>query len=151
LPKKIAKPSNGYKSRWGVAWEGFAKVFLQKAPQRLLEPLGFCPGRFQPGPPSPTVLRAAGVFRAGPCQIFLDWIFDMDHYFDLYNMSDERRVRFAKMKLVGQARQYWMNIERLVRLRYQGAIQTWDEIKLKLQKKYLSGHTTNVCLTNDNV
>jgi len=34
-------------------------------------------------------------------QIFLDWISDMDHYFDWYDMSDERRVRFAKTKLVG--------------------------------------------------
>jgi len=33
-------------------------------------------------------------------QFFLDWISDMDHYFDWYDMSDERRVRFVKMKLV---------------------------------------------------
>jgi len=43
-------------------------------------------------------------------QIFLDWISVMDHYFDLYDISDERRVRFAKIKLVGQARQYWTNL-----------------------------------------
>ena len=61
----------------------------------------------------------------------------MDHYFDLYDISDERRVRFAKIKLVGQARQYWTNVEKLMRLRYQEAIQTWDEMKLKLQEKYL--------------
>ena len=65
-------------------------------------------------------------------QIFLDWISDMDHYFDWYDMSDERRIQFAKMKLVGQARQYWTNIEKLMRLRHQEAIQTWDEMKLKL-------------------
>ena len=34
-------------------------------------------------------------------QIFLDWISYMDYYFDWYDMSDERKVWFAKMKLVG--------------------------------------------------
>jgi len=52
-------------------------------------------------------------------------------------ICDERRVRFAKMKLVGQARQYWMNVEKLMRIRHQKAIQTWDEMKLKLQEKYM--------------
>ena len=37
-------------------------------------------------------------------QIFLDWISDIDHYFDWYDMSDKRRIRFVKMKLVGQDR-----------------------------------------------
>ena len=83
-------------------------------------------------------------------QIFLDWISDMDHYFDWYYMSDERRVRFAKMKLVGQARKYWTNVEKLVRLRHQEAIQTWDEIKQNLQEKCLC-NTNNVYLTSDNV
>jgi len=41
----------------------------------------------------------------------------MDHYFDWYNMSNERRIRFAKMQLVGQARKYWTNVEKLMTLR----------------------------------
>ena len=57
-------------------------------------------------------------------QIFIDWISDMNYYFGWYDMSDERKIRFAKMKLVGQARQYWTNIEKLMRLRHQEAIQT---------------------------
>jgi len=39
-------------------------------------------------------------------QIFLGWISDIDHHFDWYDMSDQRRIQFAKMKLMGQARQY---------------------------------------------
>ena len=61
----------------------------------------------------------------------------MNHYFDWYDMSDERSVRFAKMKLVGQARQYWTNVEKLTSLRHQETIQILDEMKLKLQEKYL--------------
>ena len=33
-------------------------------------------------------------------QVFLDWTSDMIHYFDWYDMSDERIIQFAKMKLV---------------------------------------------------
>ena len=39
-------------------------------------------------------------------QVFLDWISDMDHYFNWYNMFNERRIRFAKIKIIGQAKQY---------------------------------------------
>ncbi|KAK8926104.1 hypothetical protein KSP39_PZI018936 [Platanthera zijinensis] len=35
---------------------------------------------------------------------FCDWLLDMDHYFEWYDMSDVRCVRFAKMKLIGQAK-----------------------------------------------
>ena len=70
-------------------------------------------------------------------QIFLDWISDMNYYFDWYNMSDERWIRFAKMKLVDKARQYWANVGKLMNLKRQEPVQTWDEMKLKLQEKYL--------------
>ena len=31
---------------------------------------------------------------------FFNWLDDMDHYFEWYEMNDERQVRFAKIKLV---------------------------------------------------
>lgn len=36
---------------------------------------------------------------------FLDWISKMDHYFEWYKMFEGWKIRFAKMKLVGQATQ----------------------------------------------
>ena len=42
---------------------------------------------------------------------YSDWESDMDHYFEWYDMSEERRIRFAKMKLVSQARLYWSDVE----------------------------------------
>ena len=41
------------------------------------------------------------------------------------------------MKLVGQARQYWTNIEKLMNLKNHEPIHTWDEMKMKIQEKYL--------------
>ncbi|PON81953.1 hypothetical protein TorRG33x02_222760 [Trema orientale] len=37
---------------------------------------------------------------------FLDWLAAMDEYFDWYNLDDEQRIRFAKMKLKGHAKLY---------------------------------------------
>ena len=45
---------------------------------------------------------------------FMDWLANMDHYFEWYDMSEERRVRFAKIKLVDQAKLYWTNHECLM-------------------------------------
>ena len=39
-------------------------------------------------------------------QLFMDWIKEMDNYFKWYVMSEERKVSFAAMKLIGQASQY---------------------------------------------
>ena len=70
-------------------------------------------------------------------QYYLDWVMSLERYFKWYEMSQERRVRFAAMKLVGQARQYWSNVERLIALRRQEPIRIWDEMKAKLSQKYL--------------
>ncbi|XP_073117835.1 uncharacterized protein [Elaeis guineensis] len=61
----------------------------------------------------------------------------MDHYFGWYEMSEARRVRFARMKLVRQARLYWESVECLLNQRRQDPIETWDEMKEKLREKYL--------------
>jgi len=70
-------------------------------------------------------------------QYFLDWVMSLERYFKWYEMSQERRVCFTAMKLVGQAGQYWSNVERLIALRRQEPIRIWDEMKTKLSQKYL--------------
>lgn len=42
---------------------------------------------------------------------FADWLSAIEEYFDWYDMSDERRVRFAKMKLVSLAKVWWNGVE----------------------------------------
>ena len=39
-------------------------------------------------------------------KIYIDWEGEMDQYFDWYDMSEERKCKFAKLKLVRQARLY---------------------------------------------
>ena len=52
-------------------------------------------------------------------------------------MADATKVRFAKIKLLGQAKTYLLNIERLLRTRRHDPIETWEEKKEKLREKYL--------------
>jgi hypothetical protein len=68
---------------------------------------------------------------------FQDWLTSLKDYFDWSGLSLDRQVRFAKMKLKGQARVWWHSVEeRLHRLK-QPPITDWDEMKMKLQEKYL--------------
>ena len=61
----------------------------------------------------------------------------MDHYFEWYNMDDERRIRFAKIKLLGSTKLYWSNHERLMLRGGWAPVNTWDEMKMILKEKYV--------------
>ena len=50
-------------------------------------------------------------------KVYLDWEGEMDQYFEWYDMTEERKYKFAKLRLVHQARLYWKNIERIIRQR----------------------------------
>lgn len=52
-------------------------------------------------------------------------------------MSEERRGRFAKMKLVNLAKIWWNGVEGDIRRLGQPPIVTWQEMKAKLKEKYL--------------
>src|SRR5262249_34418778 len=46
--------------------------------------------------------------------VYLDWEQSMDRYFEWHDMTDRRRVMFAKTRLQGLAQTYWLNVERLL-------------------------------------
>ena len=68
---------------------------------------------------------------------YVDWEGEMDQFFKWYDMNEERKCRFTKLKLVHQARLLWGNVERSMRLRGDDPIVTWMGIKHKLRRKYL--------------
>jgi len=39
-------------------------------------------------------------------QAYIDWQLAMDRYFHWHDMSESKKIRFAVMKLTGQAGQY---------------------------------------------
>ncbi|KAK8942371.1 hypothetical protein KSP39_PZI009407 [Platanthera zijinensis] len=68
---------------------------------------------------------------------FSDWLREMEHCFDWYDMSDERRVRFARMKLVGSAMNYWTSVERALERDGYRPIIRWEDMTRRLKEKYL--------------
>ena len=52
-------------------------------------------------------------------------------------MSEEKKIKFAKIRFLDQAKLYWHNVERLAMHRRQEPINTWDEMKDKFCEKYL--------------
>ncbi|XP_020250396.1 uncharacterized protein LOC109827789, partial [Asparagus officinalis] len=70
-------------------------------------------------------------------QAFLDWLKNMDRYFDWYALTEPRKVKFAAMKLTGPACQYWSNLETLRHIRGELPITTWREMADELKRKYL--------------
>ena len=70
-------------------------------------------------------------------QTFLDWIQSMDKYFQWYPLAEEKKVRFAAMKLTGQASQFWINMEKMRAARLQRPIDTWTAMKDELKGKYV--------------
>ncbi|KAL6313103.1 hypothetical protein AAG906_018818 [Vitis piasezkii] len=76
---------------------------------------------------------------------FVDWLAVIEEYFNWYDMMDDRRVRFAKMKLVGLAKVWWTAInyydklcDHLFNLRQNNMpvveyMQKFDELKTRSQ------------------
>ncbi|GFZ18555.1 hypothetical protein Acr_27g0002940 [Actinidia rufa] len=62
---------------------------------------------------------------------FTDWTREMDHFFEWHNLSDNRKVRFAKMKLISRAKLFWQSTEQ----RRQPPVTDWVEMKEILREK----------------
>jgi hypothetical protein len=60
----------------------------------------------------------------------------MDQFFRWYNLCENKRVRFAKMKL-SRTTQLWESVEEYLIRRGQPPITDWVEMKTKLEEKYL--------------
>jgi len=57
-------------------------------------------------------------------KVYIDWEGDIEQYFEWYIMSKMTKFKFAKLRLVRQARLYWNSIERMIRLKGQEPVAT---------------------------
>jgi len=53
----------------------------------------------------------------------------MDKYFIWYLLSEAEKVRFAIMKLAGQASQYWTNVKTSWKARFLSPMEIWFIMK----------------------
>ena len=64
---------------------------------------------------------------------YMDWEVGLDEYFDWYQLPESRRrIQFAQMKLTGQARIYWRNLQATTERRHDSMIMSWVEMKSRL-------------------
>ena len=68
---------------------------------------------------------------------YLDWEEGMERYFELDEMTEEEKYKFAKLKLTQHARIYWGHQEIVARHWGERPVTTWEDMKAKLREKYL--------------
>ena len=69
---------------------------------------------------------------------YMDWEVGLEEYFDWYQLPEGRRLQFAQMKLLGQARIYWRNLQATAERQREVTITTWAEMKGRLREKFVS-------------
>ena len=69
---------------------------------------------------------------------FFNWLTEFKEYCEYHKMKDDRWVGLARMKLEGQARNFWRNQEHLFRRQFRDQSITWAELKRSLRNTSLS-------------
>ena len=69
---------------------------------------------------------------------FVNWMNGMEQFFEQVNFADNKKVRYAKLKLIGKAQRFWENLEYFRYMNYESAITVWEDMKEKLCDEYLS-------------
>ena len=66
---------------------------------------------------------------------FEDWLTTIEDYFDWFAVSEDRKVRYVRMKLKGHARAWWGSVEEQLRRTRRPAVSNWEEMKKRDSKK----------------
>jgi hypothetical protein len=53
----------------------------------------------------------------------------MDRFFEWHNLSDNKKVRFAKMMLIGKSKTYWRDVKDCLEMRGKPPITDWIKMK----------------------
>ena len=61
----------------------------------------------------------------------------MEKFFDYYHWAEDKKVRYARMKLIGRANLFWEDLEDTLRRRREHPITDWLEMKDALSRNYL--------------
>eukprot|EP00253_Pinus_taeda_P011532 PITA_11532 len=69
--------------------------------------------------------------------VVLDWMSEMDKYFECEEISEDRRVKFAATKMKGHATLWWDNVQNERKRLNKPPIKTWTRMVAKLKGKFL--------------
>ncbi|KAF3619355.1 hypothetical protein FXO37_33737 [Capsicum annuum] len=68
---------------------------------------------------------------------FLDWIYEVETFFEIMNIPPERRVPFVAYKLKGGARAWWNCHQEELHFRGENHVRYWPQIKALLKARFL--------------
>eukprot|EP00253_Pinus_taeda_P007111 PITA_07111 len=69
--------------------------------------------------------------------VVLDWISEMDKYFECEEISEDRRVKFVATKLKGHATLWWDSVQNERKRLNKPPIKTWARMVAKLKGRFL--------------
>jgi len=84
--------------------------------------------------PKPDVSNYSGGLNPGE---LVDWINDMEKFFDYEEMNEEKKVKFAVKKLKGHASLWWDGVQAERRRQNKQKIKSWNRMTAKLRGKFL--------------
>jgi len=70
-------------------------------------------------------------------EVLLDWINELDKYFECEEVNEDHRVRFAATKLKGHTALWWDSVQTERRRLNKLPIKTWSRMVAKLKGKFL--------------
>eukprot|EP00253_Pinus_taeda_P010245 PITA_10245 len=70
-------------------------------------------------------------------EVLLDWMSEMDKYFECEEVSEDHRVRFASTKLKGHAALWWDSVQTERKRLNKLLIKTWSRMVDKLKGRFL--------------
>ena len=69
--------------------------------------------------------------------VLLDWILDMENFFEYENTPDNRKVKIAVTRLKGHASLWWEHLQTHRQRIRKDKIRTWPKMVNKIKKKFL--------------
>ena len=66
--------------------------------------------------------------------VLINWINELEDYFEYEDIGDPNRVKFMKAKMKGHAKIYWKEIQLEINRRGKEKITRWDHMVDKLKK-----------------
>lgn len=70
-------------------------------------------------------------------KLLLDWISELDKYFECEEISEDKEVRFAATKLKGHASLCWDSVQAERRRSNKPLIKRWNRMIAKMKSKFL--------------
>ena len=67
----------------------------------------------------------------------IDWINELEEYFEYKNIRDLDRVKFAKAKMKGHAKIWWQEVQLEINRTGKEKITRWDHMVDKLKKQFI--------------